>query len=254
MQVKTLFLWSLCLISWGCSTGQGNFCKASNAIQTGYTRGYTGAFSLSGHLSKKCRAKSKFQTSYNEGYSTGLDDFCSKQRGQEQAVFGLKKEKVCENDESYKAGYREELNLKCSSDLAKKDASTNLSSSNELCKEIPKYNYKYLKELKKKCSYGYGKNLGYLKKSINNLCLDSSKLSSFKTGYKDGLSKIYSQENFKISSQIRTLSRKRKTLKTKVKSLKDKEEKIQVSLEINRLGGRMLDLQSLLESNKKYIR
>jgi hypothetical protein len=254
MQVKTLFLWSLCLTLLGCSTRQGNVCKPSNALDIGYTRGFTGSFSLSDHLAKKCRKKSKFKTAYDEGYLKGLNDFCSKERGKEQAAFGLPKEKACETDESYGVGYQEELNLKCSVDLAKKDASTNLSSSNELCKEVPKYNYKYLRELKKKCSYSYGKSLGYLKKSIKNLCLDSSKLPSFEKGYRAGLSKIYSQENFRISSEIRTLGRDRKALKAKRKSIKNKDDKIQLNLEINKLEGRILDLQSLLESNKKYIR
>ncbi len=255
MQVKRLFqLLSLSLLALtACSSKSKKSCREIQVSDKAYTRGLQGSSPIADLTLKNCSKNTELQNVYTNAYSKGVDDFCSFERGVEQADLGLEKEKICFDDESYIKGFTETLEKKCSYELARNDASKKLTSSNSLCRKIRVYNKKYEQELKKKCSYSYGKKLGYLKKSIKTLCLDSPTRKSFETGFKKGLSRFYIEENLRVSNEIRTLSRKRGLLKKQKNTSKLNEEKIKINLKINKIESEILNLQSKLEKNKKFI-
>ncbi len=265
MQLKLVFLllFTLPILGGlpGCTSKKKSLCGGKKPFSLGLKHGEQGASNLGSYFFKRCEKKHAVENSYNAGYMTGLHSFCSKKRGQSQAAYGLKQEEVCKNIDAYSSGYITELSLKCTPKKAFDDVRIHLVTTNPLCKKVPAYKKKYKAALRKYCSFKKGYQIGYAKKTTAGLCVDAPNLRYFLRGHHKGLRTVYSQENRRISKEIKKSIKARRLLKRRLnKKLKEEPESLSLSketvdlkLDLNRLESKILSLQSTYETNKKTI-
>jgi hypothetical protein len=235
-----------------CQSGEAYKCSERSIKRLGGFHGIQGMADLSKKVIEKC-PNPKYKRIYKSSYIEQLSLFCSKDRGMFQAQLGLELEEICVEHPNYTSGYMDFLKSRCSKQQALDDVRSQLSSSNNLCKKINAYKAHYFRELKKNCTYSKGKQIGLQTKSIENICLDSSSLKSFKRGYKRGLSIAYQKKNRTISKKLLSLRSDRTEIKNRLTQVSDRDTKISLKIELNKLESQILSLQSELESNKAFI-
>lgn len=253
MQLKLIFS-LLLLIFTGCASGEKKVCQDKKVFSMARQHGTKGSSDLMDHFIKKCHRKDEFKLAYQKGFQEGIRTFCTKERGQSQASYGLKKESICADILNYSTGYLSELSIGCTSEKALEDVRTHLHTTNQLCKTVPKYKNAYLHALKQSCTYKKGKSLGYAKKIPDGLCRDSKNLKTFLSGHLRGIQITYNNDNLQISKDLRKLRVHRRSLKRKLKTDLKPQETIDLKLKLNKMESRILDLQSTYETNKKIIR
>lgn len=258
MPLKIIFL-SLHLLITNCSLNQKSTCNEAFIKSKGFEAGQIGALNQSAHLFSKCSRKKDFKKNlriYDTNYKKGLNQFCSKQRGAEQAQYGLKKENVCADFKKYSDGHQDYLKKNCTVQQAKKDAKSLHAITNIECLKIQNYNKAYFSSLQRNCNYKKGAELGYLKKSTEDICHGIKNRSSFLRGYTKGLKNHYRNSNSKITKEIKVLNKKRAQLKAKLNSLK-KSNNIKLLQEtrsrLNVVESNILNLKHEFEKNLKRL-
>jgi hypothetical protein len=242
-----------------CSLGQRSACTEAVIISKGFEAGQKGALNQSSYLLSRCSQKKDFKkksTLYEANYKKGLSQFCSRQRGIEQAQYGLKKEAVCTNFKKYSEGHQYFLKTNCTVQKAKKDAKSLRVISNIECLKIPSYKKAYFLKLQKNCNYKKGAELGYLKKSTEDVCHGIKNRTTFLRGYKNGLKNHYRNNNLKITKKIKSLNKKRAQLKIKLASLKKSEDiksLQEVRTRLNVVESNLLNLKHEFEKNLKRL-
>lgn len=251
-------LWPLLLplLLGGCSLTKKQDCQKSSVQAFGLKDGQNGFSKRFDHIFVSCKDPSDLKSLYSFSYTKGLERFCTRARGEEQASLGLSKEAVCKNVAAYSSGYTDFLKKECNSKKAISDAAKLFNNDNRLCLTIPVYKKKYLQRLKRTCSFNRGKELGKNKKKIGQKCSDSKTSNLFKRGHRAGLSQVFKAENKKIRIKISKLKTKRKNLKKNL-SLKLKAQDTQsiqkIRIELNVLESKILELEYKIETNKKQI-